>query len=62
MIDLDPSSHIFRHIKKSWMDGDFVEPAAGPRLMSRGRRANLVHDFVRASSFNGATTDESWKT
>lgn len=28
MSDLDPSSHIFRHIKKSWMDGDFVDPAA----------------------------------
>jgi len=26
--ELDPSHHIFRHIKKSWMDGDFLEPAA----------------------------------
>jgi hypothetical protein len=28
MPELDLSSHIFRHIKKSWMDGDFVDPAA----------------------------------
>jgi hypothetical protein len=26
--DLDHSHHFFRHIKKSWMDGDFIEPAA----------------------------------
>jgi hypothetical protein len=25
---LDPSHHIFRHIKKTWMDGGFVDPAA----------------------------------
>lgn len=25
---LKPSDHFFRHIKKSWIDGDFVEPAA----------------------------------
>ncbi len=28
MMELDPSHHIFRHIKKSWMDGEFVEPSA----------------------------------
>jgi hypothetical protein len=28
MDELRPPHHIFRHIKKSWMDGDFVEPAA----------------------------------
>jgi hypothetical protein len=28
MDELEPSSHIFRHIKKSWIDGDFIEPAA----------------------------------
>jgi hypothetical protein len=28
MTELDPSHHFFRHIKKSWMDGEFVEPAA----------------------------------
>ena len=26
--ELNPSHHIFRHIKKTWMDGDFVDPAA----------------------------------
>ncbi len=26
--ELDPSHHIFRHIKKTWMDGGFVDPAA----------------------------------
>src|SRR4051812_11323272 len=28
MSDLDDSHHFFRHIKKSWIDGDFIEPAA----------------------------------
>jgi hypothetical protein len=28
MTELDPSHHFFRHIKKSCMDGEFVEPAA----------------------------------
>lgn len=28
MTEIDPSAHIFRHIKKSWMDGDFIDPAA----------------------------------
>jgi hypothetical protein len=28
MSDLDHSHHIFRHIKKSWTEGDFIEPAA----------------------------------
>lgn len=28
MRDLDPSHHFFRHIKKSWTDGDFIDPAA----------------------------------
>jgi hypothetical protein len=26
--NLDHSHHFFRHIKKSWTDGDFIEPAA----------------------------------
>lgn len=24
MPELDPSHHVFRHVKKSWMDGDFI--------------------------------------
>lgn len=28
MTGLDDSHHFFRHIKKSWMDGQFIEPAA----------------------------------
>lgn len=28
MNELDPSHHFFRHLKKSWMDGDFIDPAA----------------------------------
>ncbi|HUY13591.1 MAG TPA: hypothetical protein VMX16_08175 [Terriglobia bacterium] len=28
MADLDHSHHFFRHIKKSWTDGTFVDPAA----------------------------------
>jgi hypothetical protein len=55
MIDLDPSSHIFRHIKKSWMDGDFVEPAAfrlrqeaGGQL-EKGLSVNWVEHFQKAT-------------
>jgi hypothetical protein len=25
---LDPSHHFFRHLKKTWMEGDFIDPAA----------------------------------
>ncbi len=28
MTDLDKDHHCFRHIKKSWLDGEFIEPAA----------------------------------
>lgn len=28
MAFLDSSHHIFRHVKASWMDGDFIDPAA----------------------------------
>ena len=28
MNELNPSHHFFRHLKKSWMDGDFIDPAA----------------------------------
>jgi hypothetical protein len=28
MRDLPPDNHVFRHIKASWIDGEFVEPAA----------------------------------
>jgi hypothetical protein len=35
MTDLDDSHHIFRHIKKSWMDDGFIEPAAF-RLRNEG--------------------------
>jgi hypothetical protein len=26
--ELDPAHHFFRHIKKSWIDEDFIDPAA----------------------------------
>jgi hypothetical protein len=28
MDELKSAHHVFRHIKKSWMDGEFVDPAA----------------------------------
>jgi hypothetical protein len=28
MTTLDHSHHVFRHIKKSWTDGEFIDPAA----------------------------------
>ncbi len=37
MADLDPSHHFFRHIKKSWTDGAFIEPAAF-RLAKKGEQ------------------------
>ena len=38
MTDLPPDHHIFRHIKTTWMDGDFVDPAAFRlRLESDGK-------------------------
>ena len=27
-LELDPAHHFFRHIKKSWIDQDFIDPAA----------------------------------
>jgi hypothetical protein len=35
MAEVDPLHHIFRHIKKSWIDGDFIDPAAF-RLANKG--------------------------
>jgi hypothetical protein len=35
MTELDRSHHFFRHIKKSWMDNGFIEPAAF-RLRNEG--------------------------
>jgi len=35
MAELDPSHHIFRHIQKSRIDGDFIDPAAF-RLANKG--------------------------
>ncbi len=37
MTDLDNSHHFFRHIKKSWTDGDFIEPAAFRLREENGR-------------------------
>ena len=37
MTDLDHSHHFFRHIKKSWTDGEFIEPAAF-RLRKEGEQ------------------------
>lgn len=28
VVELEATDHVFRHIKKSWMDGNFIEPAA----------------------------------
>jgi hypothetical protein len=28
MDELDPTHHFFRHIKRSWIDEDFIDPAA----------------------------------
>lgn len=28
MADIDPAHHVVRHIKSTWVDGDFIEPAA----------------------------------
>jgi hypothetical protein len=36
MTDLDDSPHIFRHVGKTAMDGDFIEPAAFRRRKKEG--------------------------
>ena len=51
MTELDHSHHFFRHIKKSWIDDDFIEPAAF-RLRSqdgqfeKGLSVNWVEHFA----------------
>ncbi|MGP0063961.1 MAG: hypothetical protein ACLQGP_10245 [Isosphaeraceae bacterium] len=53
MDDLEPTSHFFRHIKKSWIDGDFIEPAAfrlrqGPDgQLENGLSVNWVEYFQK---------------
>ncbi len=55
MTDLDPSHYIFRHIKKTWMDGDFVEPAAfrlrqaAGGQFEKGLSVNWVEYFQKAT-------------
>ena len=54
MAELDESQHIFRHIKKSWMDGDTVtfnafllrEDEAG-QVIERGLSVNWVEYFKK---------------
>jgi hypothetical protein len=54
MPELDPAHHVFRHIKKSWMHGDFIDPAAF-RLAQRdgqlesGLSVNWVEYFGQPS-------------
>jgi hypothetical protein len=56
MPELALSSHVFRHIKKTWMDGDFVDPAAfrlrqetGGNLED-GLSVNWVEYFQKATA------------
>ena len=56
MANLDNTHHFFRHIKKSWMDGDFIDPAAF-RLrtkengqLERGLSINWVEYFGKTTA------------
>ena len=44
---LDPSHHFFRHLKKTWMEGDFIDPAA-----FRIRQENDTGQFEDGLSVN----------
>lgn len=52
---LKTSDHFFRHIKKSWMDGDFVDPAAfrlrknSDGRFEKGLSINWVEYFRKAA-------------
>jgi hypothetical protein len=55
MQELAPEHHIFRHIKQSWMDGDFIEPAAFRLAMKDGEleaglSVNWVEFFQRPTA------------
>jgi hypothetical protein len=48
MENLDDAHHIFRHIKKSWTEGDFIDPAAFQlRTDETGLSVNWVEYFGR---------------
>jgi hypothetical protein len=56
MAELDHAHHFFRHIKQSWIDGDFIEPTAfrlrflesGDKLED-GLSVNWVEYFKKAT-------------
>lgn len=43
MASLSSEDHVFRHIKKTWMDGDFIDPAA---FRLRGAEDGLSVNWV----------------
>jgi hypothetical protein len=54
--ELAATDHIFRHIKKSWIDGDFIEPAAfrlrlheDEHKSEKGLSVNWVEYFKKAN-------------
>ena len=56
MTELDPSHHIFRHIKMSWIDGDFVDPAAfRMRQNEDGLSVNWVEYFGKSNAQEAVT-------
>ena len=61
MTELDSAHHFFRHIKKSWMDGDFVDPAAfrlreTNGVLETGLSINWM-EFFRANSSRDAVAE-----
>ncbi|MGB6767795.1 MAG: hypothetical protein WBE50_06840, partial [Methyloceanibacter sp.] len=53
--ELAATHHVFRHVKKTWTDGDFVEPAAfrlreeDGRIIEDGVSVNWVEYFQQGS-------------
>jgi hypothetical protein len=57
MQELAPEHHIFRHIKQSWMDGDFIDPAAFRLAVREGQlepglSVNWVEFFQRPAAMD----------
>lgn len=55
MQELAPEHHILRHIKQSWMDGDFIEPAAfrlavKDGVLEAGLSVNWVEFFQKPTA------------
>jgi hypothetical protein len=57
-LELAETDHFFRHIKKSWMDGDFIDPAAFRLRLDKnekGLSVNWVEYFKKSNPRDAIT-------